>query len=324
MKSSDRQDGANREVLGALIVERLELEEEWCPHDGFSYLAGRIKSPKSFESAFKRVLAAGCRWDVLLTCLARTLTYDLEEVQQQPRMPRDSAEGEPPPIPMQNSKRNRLPKEPEASFESRPTYRPKIMPPTADEREGVRANFEATSSLLKKYDTLLLELAMYLPFESSGLGPDLTPIDALIVMPKLLKWAESLLTDQVIGNARTVKSIGPLVPCVYIELLASRHPNPSARPVLPWLKFIAEILNEIKGENMQPSRSVLRMEESEPPIRSASQLAQALRRFKREYPDVHDQLCRKLTGLHDLPRPEANNWHQAYVRDIAGPRPRKS
>lgn len=295
MKSSDRQDGANREVLGAIIVERLELEEEWCPHDGFSYLAGRIRNPRSFETAFKRVLAVGCRWDVLLTCLARTLTYDLEEVPQQPRMPRDSAKGEPPPIPAQDSKGNWLPEDTEASFESRLSYRPKIMPPTANERDGVRANLEATSNLLKKYDTLLLELAMLLPFKNSGLGPDLTPIDALIVMPKLLKWAESLLTDQVIGNARTVKSIGPLVPCVYVELLASRQPKPSARPVLPWLKSIAEILNEIKGENMPLSRPVHRMEASEPPNRSAAQLAQALRRFKREYPDVHDQLCRKLT-----------------------------
>jgi hypothetical protein len=50
-------------------------------------------------------------------------------------------------------------------------------------------------------------------------------------------------------------SLFTAVPCVYIELLASQQTEPSARGILPWLKSVAEILNELEGEKVLPSRS---------------------------------------------------------------------
>jgi len=300
MKSSSQQGVANREAFGAIIAERLELEEDWYPLDGFSYFSGKIRTPKYFEAAFRLMLDFGCRWDVLLTCLARTLTYNLEKVQQQPKTL--SAKREPPPL---------------------PRYATKIMPLAAEERKRLRAHLQAASNALNRYDTLLFELSAYMPFRGTGLGSGITSVEACVLLPGLLRWSERLLTEQSLGNARTIERVGELVPCVYIELLASKQKTRSAREILPWLGAVAKILNELMGETAPPSGST-KKKPSKPLILSDGQLAEALRRFKRDYPGVHSQLRRKLTTLHDEPRPALGDWHQAYVRDIAGQRPRRS
>jgi hypothetical protein len=309
--------------LGAIIAERLELEEEWCPHDGFSYFSGKIKNLRNFEGAFRRVLQVGCRWDVMLTCLARVLSYNLERVPQQLRTLSTDAQREPHPLVIQDSKGNWYPEDTEDPLALRPSYRPKIMPPAAEERQKLRADLQAASKGLERYDTLLFELSAYLPFQNSGLGPDITSVEACVLLPRLLRWSERLLTEQSLGNARTIERAGELVPCVYVELLAAQQKTRSAQEILPWLGAVAAILNELEGDKVPTSRAT-RKKPSKPRLLSDNQLAEALRRFKRDYPDVHRQLRRKLTSLHDQPRPKANDWHQTYVRDIAGQRPRRS
>jgi hypothetical protein len=323
MKSGDHEGTAsNREALGAIIAERLELDEVWYPHQDFAYFSGKIKNLKNFKQAFESVLEIGCRWDVMLTCLARAQSYNLEKVPQQPRTLSTSSL----PIPVQDSKGNWLPEDTEDPLKLKPSYRPKIMPPAAKERERVRANLKAASSVLKRYDTLLCELSAYLPFQDTGLGPDITSVEAYVLLPSLLRWAEKLLTQQTIGNARTIESVGELVPCVYVELVASRRKRRSTRTTrgtLPWLKYVADILYELKGEQILPFRPGKKKKAAEPPKFSNTQLAQAMRRFERDYPGVHRQLIRKLRSLHNQPRPKADDWHKAYVRDIAHQRLRR-
>jgi hypothetical protein len=324
MKSGDQNRGAsNREALGTIIAERLELEEEWYPHDRFSYFSGKIKNLRNFEGAFRRVLEVGCRWDVMLTCFARVLSYNLEKVPQQLRTLSPSAQREPRPLVIQDSKGNWYPEDTEDPLALRPSYRPKIMPPAAEERERLRADLQAASNGLKRYDTLLYELSAYLPFQNTGFGPEITSVDAWVLLPRLLRWSERLLTEQSLGNARTIERAGELVPCVYVELLAAQQKTRSAREILPWLGAVAETLNELEWGKVPSSRAT-KKKPSKPRLLSDSQLAEALRRFKRGYPDVYHQLRRKLTDLHDQPRPELGDWHQAYVRDIAGQRPRRS
>jgi hypothetical protein len=326
MKLGEREEGAsNREVLGAIIAERLELEEEWRPQQDFTYFSGKIKNKLNFEQAFKSLLEIGCRWDVMLTCLARALTYNQEKVPQPPRMTSTSSL----PIPVQDSKGNWLPEDTEDPLKLKPSYRPKIMPPAAKERERVSANLKAASSVLNRYDTLLFELSAYLPFQDTGLGPDITSVEAYVLLPRLLRWAEKLLTEQTIGNARTIERVGELVPCVYVELMASRRKGratQTTRGTLPWLKHVAQILQELEGGQMLPSppgkkkiakpAKFSNIQLAEAKFTNA-QLAEAMRRFERDYPGVHRQLSRKLRSLHNQPRPKANDWHQAYKRDIA-------
>lgn len=320
MRSSNQQGGVNRSALGAIIAERLELEEEWCPQDGFSYLAGKIKNFKNFEAAFRCVLEVGCRWDVMLTCLGRVLSYNLEEVPQQPRTQSTRAQGKSHLLDVDDSKDNWSPEDMEDLVAFRPSYRPKILPPAAEERERLRAHLQAASNALKRYDTLLFELSEYFPFENTGLGVDITSVEACVLLPRLLRWSERILTEQFVGNARTVERVGELVPCVYIELLAARQKTGRSREILPGLAAVAEILNELKGDRVLSSR-VTRKKPSETRLLSDSQLAEALRRFKRGYPDVYSRLRHKLSSLHQQPRPEAGDWHKAYLRDIARPEP---
>lgn len=320
MKSSNQQSSANREVLGAIIADRLELEEEWQPHDGFIYFNGKIKNLRNFEGAFKRLLEVGCRWDVMLTCFARVLSYNLEKGPQRLRVPSTDAQGDPHPLVVQDSKGNWYPEDTEDLLALRPRYRRKIMPPAAAERERLRAHLQAASDVLKRYDTLLFELSAYLPFQDTGLGPDLTSVEACVLLPRLLRWSERLLTAQSLGNARTIERAGELVPCVYIELLAKQKTR-SAREILPWLREVASILNELTEERIPSYRST-KKEPSESAVRSDNQLAEAFRRFKRDYPDVYQQLRKKLGDLHNRPRPKPDNWHQAYLRDIIDPKSR--
>lgn len=322
MKSGVQQGTvASREALQVIIAERLELEEEWYPHDGFSYFSGKIRNRRNFEEALKLLLETGCRWDVLLTCFARVLSYNLEDVRPRPKISKNEAVAEPNPPVERDSNGFSYFADLEAPLELKPRYVPKIMPAAAEERKRLRAHLQAASNVLKRYDTLLFELAMYLPFNDSGLGPELTPVEAHLLLPRLLSWSEKLLTEQSIGNARTIQTVGELVPCVYVELLASRQKGRSIRGILPWLQPVAEILNELEGEKVLTSRSTKKS--AKPRVFSNDQLAEALRRFKRDYPNVYHQLRHKLSSLHDEPRPQNDDWHQTYVRDIADPRSRR-
>ena len=211
----------------------------------------------------------------MLTCLARALTYNLEKGQQESTVLSSSAK-------------------------KKPRRASKIMPPTATQRERVRANLKAAAAELKRYDTLLYELEPYFPFEDNGLCPKLTPPEANILLPRLLGWAERLLTERSIGNARTIESVGQLAPCAYVDVVASRQKSHGTQRVLPLLKSVAELLNECQIEKLH----------------SAEQLSETLRRFKREYPDIHRRLRAKLSSLHDEPGPKVDDWREAYRRDM--------
>lgn len=156
------------------------------------------------------------------------------------------------------------------------------------------------------------------PYESSSLGPDITSLEAHMLTPRLLKRVLRNLTEQNIKNARTIESAGELVPCIYVEIIAAQQRSRSQRETLPSFGAVAEILNEL-GVDKVPSARTTRKKSSEPRLRSGGQLAQALRRFKRFHPKLYQQLRSKLSNLHALSKAKHDDWHQAYVRDIATP-----
>ena len=124
--------------------------------------------------------------------------------------------------------------------------------------------------------------------------------DVLIELPRRLRAIERLLTEESIGNARTIHTAGKLVPAVYASMLASLSDSPRT-PLLVLLKSVAAILNECQSGE---------------PAFSDAQLSEALRRFKRQFPGLHKHICAKLRALHEGPRPQTDNWRVAYLRDI--------
>jgi len=268
---------------------RLELEEEWHTCESFVSLSGRIRNKRNFEGAFRELVEGGCRWDVLLTLLVAADTYNLDRVPQ-PAMPRDNQAGAgPDQSGLSPLERFRRYGDEGTAPEPKPKFIPKPNLPTASERERIQRDLDVVINDLVRYEPLLWELA----------EPSNYWTDALNELVRSLRAVRRLFTTANIGNARTIQSVGHLVPAIYADIIASQPASPRT-PALVLLKSVAALLNECK---------------TGAPAFADAQLAEALRRFKRQFPAIHRHVCAKLRSLHAGPRPEMDDWREAYMRD---------
>ena len=280
---------SNRDKLAAIIRNRLELDEDWFPVTERPSFFDRIKQKDwhEFETAFKRVLALGCRGDVLLTCLARFDTYNTEEIVLSQAPQHDNGDW-----PRPKTKRQPIGK-----------------PPGKDERDSIQRKLNEAFGRIKRYENFLSELGEFEPppsiFAAERVSADGTivplPIlsadEAIAYLPKLLKWCEKLLSDESFGNFRTVESVGRLVPFVYAELVASK-PNSKRKRGLG-LQGVADLLYEI-------NQSV---------GGGAAQFLEAMRRFQRDYAGIYKQLRQKISALHHSAAEAPDGWQQLFANE---------
>lgn len=284
MATPQKPKKSNRDRLAPIIRNRLELDDEWFPLTSRPSFFDKIrpKDWREFETAFRRVLDLGCRGDVVLTCLARFDTYNTEEIVLEKA--RYDSDGE---------------------LSARPKTRRQRMsrPPGKDERDSFRRSLDAAAGGIKRYEDLLLELgqfeappSIFAPEYLSADGtvvppPTLSSDDAIAHLPKLLKWCEKLLSDKSFGNFRTVESVGRLIPCVYVELVAN-----SKRERGLGLQGVADLLYEI---NQSAGGG-------------AAQFREAMRRFQRDHASIYEQLRRKILALHHSAKEAPEGWQRLF------------
>jgi hypothetical protein len=270
---------SRRFKLAAIMRDRLELDDEWFTVTDRPRFFDKInqKNWYGFETAFKRVVDLGCRWDVLLTCLARFETYNTEEIVLE--RAKQDAEGE-------------------VVAKPKARRQPMRRPPGKDERESIRRSLDAASGRIKRYQDLLFELGR-LEAPPSILGPRLSSDEAIVYLPRLLRWCRNLLTNESLGNIRTVESAGRLVICVYVDFVTHEKNSLSraARPLS--LQPVADLLHEIE-ESAGCDQAELR---------------EALRRLQRQYTDVHKLLTEKIRMLHHSPILAPHGWRRLFAEE---------
>ncbi len=259
---------SSRYRLSVIIRERLELEEEWFPLTSRPEGFDKVKSWTGFRRMFKQALELGCRWDVMLTCLSRFASYNREQVIVSPGE-YDADTGEL----IRAPKRKR---------------QPIISPPDDAQRKSIKANLDAASKIVEKYERLLLELGTVTPplvEEFGGLSTEL----ALVYLPRLLKWSCRLLSEDGVGNFATVQSAGQLAPCVYMELVITQN-----RKLGGGLAIVAHLLNQLSNTADY----------------NQEQLRETLNRFKKQYGDVYHELRVKIWALHQTSANPPDGWKE--------------
>src|SRR5208283_2849775 len=80
-KPIDMQEKIREKKLATVIRDRLELREKWFPRSELPDSFKKIERSQlnELEIAFKELVKKGCKWEVLLTCLARYHTYNTKE-----------------------------------------------------------------------------------------------------------------------------------------------------------------------------------------------------------------------------------------------------
>lgn len=125
----------------------------------------------------------------------------------------------------------------------------------------------------------------------------ITADEAVLYVQKLLRWCRKLLSDDSLGNFSTVESVGQLVPCVYVEVVAP-HAKQASRRRLP-LEPVADLLDAMASDSRH----------------TQGQLRMALNRFTSEYPRVHGELRDKIDALHRESNEPADGWRQLFVAE---------
>jgi hypothetical protein len=274
-----------RDRLEAIIRDRLELDEEWSAVNERPTFFGEIEKSRlgKFEDAFGQAVRAGCKWEVLLTCLDRYDIYNKQERVIQ-----------------------------EALYDSdEEMLRPaeKVLesigqPPKREKRISIAADLKAVAKIVETYESLLLELGQlkrppgFLNLELKMTRP--TADEVVPYLPKLLKWCGEVLSDDSLGNFRTVESVGRLIPCVYVDVVTPKARSEERRR-LP-LKPVADLLNIMEGNS--PFRAY-----------KQDQLREAYRRFQRQYPRVYRQLRAKMKDLHDTSKESPDGWQQLFAAE---------
>lgn len=279
MPSSPKSGKSQRHKLAAIIRSRLELDEDWSTSTERPNFFDRIthKNWPEFETAFKRVVSLGCRWDVLLTCLSRYDTYNSVEIVLESA--RYDSDGE---------------------LSARPRTRRQQLsgPPNKDERDSIRRCLGRAHDRIRRYEGLLFELGQ-LDAPPSVLGPELSPDEALVYLPRLLNWCSRLLADDSFGNFRTVQNAGRLVPCVYAELVADESNTGKNQPRQSCLRLIADLIYEMKEHDG--------CEQAE--------LREALKRFKLQYPELYRELKNKIRTLHEFSDGDSDGWKRLLANE---------
>jgi hypothetical protein len=271
--SSRKLQRSNRDRLGVIIRQRLELAEEWFPLTRRpAQTFNQVKNWKEFERRFKELLELGCRGGVMLTCLSRFASYNGENIVVTPGT-YDPDTGE-------------LIREPKKKRQAI------VSPPNASQRGSISANLNAAIADIEKYEQLLLELGTVNPPLVEEFG-DLSTDLSVVYLTRLLRWSCRLLSEDSVGNFATVQSAGTVAPCVYMELLLIRR----GRKLGPALGAVAGILNEISNSTNF----------------NKEQLRANLARFKKDYGAVYRELREKILVLHQSAGGSPDDWRTFFL-----------
>jgi hypothetical protein len=272
-----KSEKSSRHKLAAIMRDRLQLDEEWFPKRDRPAFFDKIEGWKwnEFKAAFEKLVKLGCRWDVMLTCLARFDTYNTMDVT--PGLGKYDSDDE---------------------KSSRPkTHRQTIgRPPGKDERESIKRNIGAAIAVIRNHRDLLFALGALDP-PDDFFGIHLSADDAVMYLPRLLTWSRNLLSSESLGNFRTVQNAGHLVPCAYVDLVTPRRRTERGHDRHLPLEPVAAMLIEMsKGTDF-----------------SQAQLREALNRFKRQYSGVYKDLTNKIRVLHRSSTSAADGWQQLFT-----------
>jgi len=276
---------SRHDKLAAIIRDRLELDAEWSAATERPKFFDEIEKSRlsEFEDAFGQMVRAGCKWEVLLTCLARYRTYNTRERIEQPAR-YDSDEELP-----------QLSKPPVKG------HSPIGRPPDRDRRKSIVSNLDAAIGIIKNHESLLCELGQFEPppgiVDYRLTAHQLTADEVVLNLTKLLTWCRKLLSEDSLGNFRTVESVGRLVPCVYIDVVTPKRNSIRDRR-LP-LRPIAKLLSAMSNDDRF----------------TQGQLREALARFKRQYPSVYRQLRAKIEVLHCTSNEPPDGWRQLFAAE---------
>jgi hypothetical protein len=274
--SSVASKKSRHDKLAAIIRNRLELDEEWFPIMGRPRFFEGMETLrlKEFENEFGQLVRMGCRWEVLLTCLTRCYTYNTSE-----RIRENAQYGS----------------DGEVSHSSVKERNPIDRPPGRDKRNSIESNLRAAVGIIERHEDLLAELGQF-SAPPGIMGCQLSSDEALVYLPKLLRWCQKVLSDDSLGNFRTVESVGQLVPCVYVDVVSPKKDSSNRR--LP-LSPVAKMLRAIFGERRYKQ----------------DQLREALSRFQRQYASVYQQLRAKIEDLHHASNESPDGWRQIFASE---------
>jgi len=287
--ADDLERKARHEKLEAIIRHRLGLGEEWfgfTRRPNFFDKMDTLQLSK-FEKAFGQTLKLGCKWEVMQACLTSYYTYNGR--QRVVRTARYDSDGE-------------LSHLPEKVWEPAAAARP----PDRDRRNTITTNLNAAIGEIENHEDLLSALGhLDSPPPTVWSNPTtdadmqdvrITADEAVLYVQKLLRWCRRLLSDDSLGNFKTVESVGQIIPCVYVELVAPRAKEASRR--LP-LQPVADLLNAMPPDSHH----------------AQGQLRVALNRFTSAFPRVHRALRAKIEDLHRTSNEPAGGWRQLFAAE---------
>jgi hypothetical protein len=285
--ADDLTKKARHEKLEAIIRDRLGLGEDWFGITSRPRFFDEMTKSRltAFEDVFGQMIKLGCKWEILLTCITCYNTYNSRRRVVRPA--RYDSEGE-------------LSHLPEKDWE--PDAAPR--PPGRDGRNRIATNLSAAAGEIENHEDLLCTLGrLDAPPQTEWTDPTtdgdmrdvrITADEAVLYVQKLLRWCRKLLSDDSIGNFSTVESVGQLVPCVYVEVVAPRAKSGKGQR-LP-LQNVADLLNAVPPHSHH----------------SQGQLRIALDRFMNEYPRLHRELLVKIEDLHRKANEHADGWRQLF------------
>ena len=301
MAHSDKHWGltpkARRDRLEAIIRERLRLDEDWFGITSRPSFFDKMDKSRlsAFENALGQVVRLGCKWEVMLACLACYDTYNAKQRVVRPAQYENQSE-----------------KEEEAVYElSRLPVKvwdlAAARPPNSDRRKSIDASLSAAAGEIESHENLLSTLGQFDPpppiaWSDPSTYADMrnvriTANDALLNVQRLLGWCRRLLSDDSIGNFKTVESVAQLIPCVYVEVAAAAAKSGKMRRLL--LTPVGVLLDAMSG------RSEHRQD----------QLRVALTRFERDYPKIHRELRDKIRELHLASNEPVDGWRQLFAAE---------
>jgi hypothetical protein len=232
-----------------------------------------------------QMVRLGCKWEIVLTCVTCYHTYNA--TQRVVRPARYAPDGE-------------LSDLPQKVWEPEKAARP----PNLGTRSKITSNLTAAVGEIARHEDLLSALARFDPPPQTEWTDPLTEGDirhvritadeAVLYVQKLLLWCGRLLSDDSIGNFKTVESVNQLIPCVYVEVVAPK-PNTGRMQRLA-LQPVADLLNATSGEQRH----------------NQGQLRIALNRFERDYPRVYRALRAKIEDLHRTASEPAEGWRRLF------------
>jgi hypothetical protein len=288
--ANDLTKKSRRKRLEAIIRDRLGLGEEWFAITSRPAFFDKMDKLRlnAFENAFGQAVRLRCKWEVMLACLLSYYTYNARQLVVRPA--RYDSDGE-------------LSHRPERVWEPRTAARP----PDRDRRNTITSNLNAAAGDIENHEDLLSTLGRLDPPPQTEWTDPATDADvrdvcitadeAVRYVQKLLKWCRRLLADDSIGNFSTVESVGQLVPCVYVEVVAPKA-KPESRQRLP-LKPVADLLDAMSPDSHHKQ----------------GQLRIALNRFSNDYPRVHRELQAKIQELHRASNEPEDGWRQLFVAE---------